>query len=298
MDAEPTKVDPEAAGLLCPACGYDLRGTSGDRCSECGQVVDRALLSVSGFPWARRRELGRIRTYLQTVWRVIVDSRTLAHEASRPQNLRDAKVFRRITAILLALVLVSPIAGMLLSQEGLAPLAMPTEQSSPLPGWALDLFMPWSAGATISVVLPLSLVMLSFYVTGVQSMLFRLRDASRIHQERAVAMAYYAAAPILLFVPAALLFAGAYATSLGEGRLRSSINSYLAIFAVGFIFLAILGTIVRTAQWARRVRHGHAERSWLAAAGLAGLWLLGFTILCCLVPWGIGFLWIVADSLR
>src|SRR4051794_13275118 len=59
--------------LLCPGCGYDLRGTIGGRCSECGLEIDRAALERSGFPWAHRASLGRVRAFLKTVWLVTVD---------------------------------------------------------------------------------------------------------------------------------------------------------------------------------------------------------------------------------
>ena len=66
--------------LFCPACGYDLRGSDGNRCPECGLAIDRESLRVRGFPWAHRREVGRVRAYVRMVWQVLVGSRTLAYE--------------------------------------------------------------------------------------------------------------------------------------------------------------------------------------------------------------------------
>src|SRR5947207_12418956 len=97
--------------LLCPTCGYDLRGTSVDRCSECGTAIDRATLRKSNFPWANRREIGRIQAYIRTVWRVTIGGRFLAHEASKPQDPNDARSFRRVTAALVAIALVSGYAA-------------------------------------------------------------------------------------------------------------------------------------------------------------------------------------------
>ena len=40
-------------GLLCPSCGYPLRGLPGHRCPECGQKIDIQELVR---PWTRLRE--------------------------------------------------------------------------------------------------------------------------------------------------------------------------------------------------------------------------------------------------
>src|SRR5687768_15113775 len=82
--------------LICPNCGYDLRAAVGGRCSECGSVFDEAELRTSGFPWAQRRQRGRIRAYLLTTWYVLINSRRIAHEASRTQLASDGRSFRRV----------------------------------------------------------------------------------------------------------------------------------------------------------------------------------------------------------
>lgn len=91
---------PEDAGLYCPACGYDLRGTTADRCSECGSAFDRATLRVSRLPWVHRRELGRIRAWRQTVWLVIRHPKTLAEEMAGPVDWPAASRFRWIMVVL------------------------------------------------------------------------------------------------------------------------------------------------------------------------------------------------------
>src|SRR5687768_10793324 len=78
MSPQPTidasLVHAPAGDLLCPACGYDLRGTTGGRCSECGLEIDPAALARSGVPWAYRKEMGRVRAFLKTAWLVTFDS--------------------------------------------------------------------------------------------------------------------------------------------------------------------------------------------------------------------------------
>src|SRR5687767_11785601 len=103
----PTKSAPAVGdvSLVCPRCGYDLRGATTDQCSECGLVVDRAAAAVSGVPWAHRRTIGRLRAFLKTVWQVTWDSRRLRHEMAKPQDAGDAARFRRVNATLLAVTL-------------------------------------------------------------------------------------------------------------------------------------------------------------------------------------------------
>lgn len=88
-----------AAARLCPGCGYDLRAATTDRCSECGVVLDRAALRESGFPWAHRKRVGRVRAFVATVWLVTVDGRRVRNELAKPQDARDAGLTRRWTAL-------------------------------------------------------------------------------------------------------------------------------------------------------------------------------------------------------
>src|SRR4051812_23578806 len=89
-------VDDEA--LLCPFCGYDLRGSSGERCSECGQVIDRKL-AHSAIPWVHRRYMGGVRGYVKTVWMVTSGRGSLRREGRPPQALHEARRFRGVTAV-------------------------------------------------------------------------------------------------------------------------------------------------------------------------------------------------------
>src|SRR6266513_1636426 len=84
--------------LICPHCGYDLRKTPGEVCSECGQRIDRSSLATSSFPWVHRRHLGRIRTFGKTVWLITIDSKQLRYESARNQLLADGIAFRKAMA--------------------------------------------------------------------------------------------------------------------------------------------------------------------------------------------------------
>src|ERR671913_1426621 len=82
--------DSPARHLLCPACGYDLRGAASGRCSECGLDIAAAELDRIEIPWAYRKVMGRSRAFQKTVLMVTIDARRLRHEAAKPQSLRDA----------------------------------------------------------------------------------------------------------------------------------------------------------------------------------------------------------------
>lgn len=304
-------------GLLCPACGYDLRGTEGERCSECGAVIDRAALLVSGFPWARRREIGRVWAYLKTVWLVTIGSRLLRNEASKPQDPREARVFRWVTAGILGVTLVASFVAVVIGDGGVQFLAVrptwqPTARQVANPAWLQDVLVPWCAGATIPAVLPAALVMLAVYLTGSQRALFRRRNVSSERQDRLEVIGCYSIAPMLWLLPGVVCIEVGYWVSALVNTssethyslilLREAIPSeteYALTLLGGMIAaVGILLSPVRIVQWAVRVIHGGVERWMVGAIQLAGLWLMGIVLLLGLVPWCVGFLWIVIDSFR
>ncbi|MBI4718857.1 MAG: hypothetical protein HY763_13710 [Planctomycetes bacterium] len=73
LGAPPCGLDVE---LLCPACGYDVRGSLAPRCSECGLELDRATLPSTAvaratglFEYGYRDQA--IRSLLATLWRAL-----------------------------------------------------------------------------------------------------------------------------------------------------------------------------------------------------------------------------------
>jgi hypothetical protein len=293
--------------ILCPACGYDLRGASGNRCSECGLEIDREALKRSGFAWAHRRELGRVRAYLKTVRQVTSGSKSIRYEMARPQEMTDAKSFRRVTAVLLATVLVAGFLVAVIGNGGLAVLAVQRPDvtkgimgSLAKPGAEQDLLVPWCAGATLPFMLPVCQVMSAFYMTGAGRMLFVLPEYSAAHRARAEAVGYYTAAPLAvscLVVPLGLV---AYAIArLSDRRAELVIVAMLAGLTGGVAVVAgVVGTLVRSGQWVQRAQHAGAGQAIFGAARLLVLWLWGIVLFDGLIPWVVGFVWIVVDSLR
>jgi hypothetical protein len=238
--------------LLCPSCGYDLRAAVSDRCSECGTIIDRAKLKESAIPWSRRRQIGRIRAYIKTVWLITIGGKSLAHEAVKPQKLRDALAFRRITAFLIAIVFLAAFIAIIQDSGDLKELAVPRNNAfskNSMPAWVDDLWVPWSAGAINWVVLPLMLLFFAWHVTGVQRRLFKIKDASPQRQERAAAMAYYSSAPLawLFLLPFAIL------TAIGVGSIVNPINTAIEpvrnVLPLAAAAVAILGICVQCRQW-------------------------------------------------
>jgi hypothetical protein len=298
----------EDPALLCPACGFDLRATEADRCGECGLAIDRAALRQSGIPWVYRRRVGRVRAYLKTAWQFARDARAIRHEAVKPQDLADGRAFARVTACVVAVALLVVFAAAAFAQDGLAFLAVQPDNPftfgrapAPTDPRLFDLAVPWSAGATLAPVLPICLIMLAFYVSSVQRAVFRTPEGGS-HRQRAHALSYYVSAPLVLLLPA--LLCTTLAALLAERKLFADYGPFpattMALAPIGALLYVtgVLGTLYRVGQWLTRTRHCGFLAAALGVAELIGLWLLGWVVLLGLVPWCVGLLWIVIDSLR
>lgn len=289
----------EEESLLCPACGYDLRGRIEERCSECGAAIDAESLKTSQIPWAQRRQIGRAWAYLKTLWMVTIDDRRLRYEASRPQVLADARKFGRLTGALLTIALVGLFSWVVVRNQGHDLLAV--QQPAPfgppvrVPPWVFDLAVPWSAATTIHGVMPVMLIALSFHLAGAQRRLFDLPGAPPRRRERLAAIGCYATAPLALVGLVVLAMIGVVklidANVLAGKSLRAWIGVMLTLLG---IILAL--TMVRIVQWVVRVRHGGAETAFLHAPYVLGLWLLGAVVWLGTVPWCVGLVWIIIDS--
>ena len=204
----------EAEELFCPACGYDLRGTSSDRCSECGEVINRDNLAVSRLPWTHRRHLGCVRAWWRTVLLVTFKPKSLAAEVARPVSLPDARRFRIITALLVGMLMAIILAGVILLIGGtgmLALLHLYNLTNARWPGWTLDLVLPWNVGVFFLPVLPIGVVITFILIGGVAHLIFRRRDMPPERQERAAAIGEYTSGMLIwLPLPIAVIAAMTY----------------------------------------------------------------------------------------
>src|SRR6267142_2036454 len=160
--------------LPCPQCGYDLRASPADHCSECGQAVDRSILGITSFPWPHRRHAGRLRAYCKTVWLVTINSRRLRYEPLKHQSLDDGRSFQRITRFIVALTLSASCAMLLAADPVLFAATVPPVSPAT---WREDLLLPWLAGANLLPVIPTMLLLLAIDLTSIHRHLFRLKSA-------------------------------------------------------------------------------------------------------------------------
>lgn len=191
-----------ATARRCAQCGYDLRGKDGDRCPECGFAADTPDVLV---PWERRRHLGRIRAFIQTVWLATFRPKRLARAMGAPVDYRAAERFRWIVV---ALASIGPIALVLLWRWDLAgqlPFFGPNDLNSAVEsgqslGMRWDLNIVWYAGAILPAVLPLGVVVTLLIWTTASGYWHHPRPLPLVRQNRAVAISRYGAAPLLMLL--------------------------------------------------------------------------------------------------
>jgi hypothetical protein len=305
VDLSPSNLPQETGvpgrAVFCPGCGYDLRGTSGGRCSECGLVLDRAALGRSAFPWAHRTSHGRLRAFFKTVWLVTADAALLRHEAAKAQSPRDAASFRRWVAVMVSacfagLVVIAINAGVI-AHEALDP----REFGLPPPGkprWAQDLLVPWSAGMTIAPALFAYSTILAFFVAGAPRSIFRTRGPDD-YRQTVEAISGYVVAPLVLLVPATAGCAAIYFLSHREEWIRRG-NLLPILIVVSFLFLlaAVAATVKRVGEWRARTAHAGYATGFGGMGELLLRWFVGAVVALVVVPWCVGFFWIVIDGFR
>lgn len=164
------------AGVHCPDCGYDLRGSTSPRCSECGYDLALLRATASQIPWTHRRRLGAVRAHWRTACLVTFRNRRFCTEAARPVSYADAQRFRWTTVF---------VAWTALVVMQLAPWVA-----------AGPLLMYFETAEWLLVPLNLALLLALAALTGLPSCFFHPRAAPLALQNRAVALSGYACAPL------------------------------------------------------------------------------------------------------
>ncbi|MFW6039052.1 MAG: hypothetical protein ACOC9P_01080 [bacterium] len=259
----------EDQALYCPACGYDLRALAGESCPECGATVDRSLLGRFPIPWMRRGDEGRFRTFWRTVWQVSFRTRQLVEAAARPVDYREARRFQLTVVLWLVLSLALLVGAILL-----------------IAGWnrGLRFGLGWTVAGGLLVLGMLGGFLLT--ATGVHTYWLHSRRLPMEQQNRAVALGYYAAAPLAFVPPLALLMvAGWLMALLGEEVDFAGLfyaGTLIAVIGVGAL-AAVPVTIWRVALLiARKAAQREGPGLWTLALGLPVCWL------------GLAALWLIA----
>lgn len=117
-----------AVGIVCPECGYDLRGSTSTRCPECGYALDDLRAGRTALPWPNRAVLGRWRAFWATAWLVMRRPLRVTAEAAIPVDEPSARRFTLIAQLLahaaaltaLAIIALQSTASMRLPIAGVA----------------------------------------------------------------------------------------------------------------------------------------------------------------------------------
>jgi hypothetical protein len=296
------QTEPAAQAIHCPACGYDLRGTAGDRCSECGLVIDRDDLARSNFPWVYREKRGRLNAFLSTVWGITLDRKVLRHEAAKPQAVADALKFRR-WATAGVVIAFAGVAVLFLMTEGAGQVVVEDGPTGLNNVTMADLVVPWVAGmVTVPVLIVLYAALTGFSIVRAPMKVLRPHRATASLPDTVRAIGCYVTGPLFFLFTAAV---GIVVLFLGERLFRhpsQKMVQTIVMTAGGVlsltIWIAIPAATFRTGQWrARLTRRGYAT-GFLAMGELLLWWLLAGAFWFGVVPWCVGFVWIVVDSFR
>jgi hypothetical protein len=266
-------------------------------------VIDPAALKHSGFPWNYRKNLGRLRAFLRTVWLVTADSKILRHEAAKPQSPHDAAVFRRWVAAVAALCFA---AGVIMLIETGAIVELAGQDQSPFAllsqprGWMLDVLVPWWAGVTLQPALFGYAVTLAVYSVGATRPIFRTRGLLADYAETVEAISGYVVAPLVWLLPATAGYSLVLWLDATEPHpiSRTWVGPVLMIVTGLLAVLAIAGTVYRTGQWRARTAHAGYATGFAAMGELVARWAVGCVVLLGIVPWCVGLVWIAIDSFR
>ena len=308
-DAPPA--DFAADELLCPACGYDLRALAGDRCPECGLSIDREQLKESSVPWVHRRSIGRVRAYTRTVWWMLIGTKRLAFESAKPQKWEDARSFRRVTAVLLAIELLAILHFSTALSGGTSEALQLQRPANRAAAWyaqsyGLDLCLPWSAGAILPLLLPCALVGWAGSLLVSPRALFGTRKLADARRVVGTALATYAVSPIVLVggLIGPLWWINYAAPSSVVASVLDAVPVVgLLLVLITFLLIAtaglgLLAAIVRPIRWFGRVAHAGGGQTLLAALRWV-MHVLGVTLFwLVLLPWAVGFFWLMIDSFR
>lgn len=276
--------------IYCPACGYDLRSLSSDRCPECGMEIDRSRLGESVIPWIHRKKLGRFRAFWKTCWLATMRPKKLAEEMTRRANLDEALRFRR-TVVLITLVVIALPLTVLIILNALNETPHHLWTTNDLGGSVFQLLSFPVGWLCIAAWLMLG--------TGFPSYFFHPSDLPIVQQNRAIAISFYSCAP-LAFLPLTLgccVVVMVGIEYLAGSRTNQILLGAAFILAYGPVLLQFFSIIRCPVALLGAVTH-RTGRQWALGFTLPVAWaVLGFILLVVLPAAWMG-LGVMALSLR
>jgi hypothetical protein len=264
---------PLPVGIVCPDCGYDLRGSTSARCPECGFGLDVLRTRETLIPWSHRRELGWFKAYWKTVWLVLRSPKRLGLEMARAVSYGDSQSFRWVTMA----HAYPPLLAMSILWCALVYIKAGDE-------WVYWLHAGLQVWALVLLIL----------LPGLASYFFHPSTLSVERQNRALALSYYCWAPLaftplalLVYIPRVLLW-----TPVGSGRedLLRVVSGLLPLTLAALAYWSLVGL-------AKHTLHQRGWRGFLAQAMLE-LLSVGLALLLTLIPLGAFYLLVTYHSLR
>jgi hypothetical protein len=277
--------------LYCVECGYDLRQLDSERCPECGAVIDRSVLGQSIIPWRQRARIGSLRAFWATVWLVFARPQRLAAEMNRPADLDDALKFRRIVAILAMLVLAPA------SMIGLSAFFGGYMYS---PMFVVSDPLGMSLHALLALCILVGDWLFLITASGVASYFFHPRSLAVEQQNRAIAISYYASAPLACMPLVAAFSIAMFKLFEVVIRIRPPMYAQVTVLLLVFGTPALLlwqmwRTPVRVLRAATRCGGERQIALSLSLplmwAALAGLFLIALPAAICMVVMMVISLW-------
>ncbi len=259
-----------AEEIFCQACGYNLRGLTGEVCPECGGSLAGVRSEVCAIPWVHRKELGWWRAYRKTIALVMFRQRRFAEEMARPVSYRDSQLFRWITVAITCIPMLA---------SGLAVLII----KAPVPAGDELVRVFWSNGG-FGALWHACFVLYVAAATGLPSYFFHPRDVPVTQQNRAIALSYYACGPLAFLAIPIVLCAAAILTSNARD---SAIPMLLMVFAMTLPIGAIAPWWLDLIHLSRRLVPQNPRRALAVALVVPLLWFLLALLILLAVPFTI-----------